>query len=341
MNRVVWGSTWDGHSRAPLRVGIATIAAVELLVESAQVDWQSRDPVAYPPRGGLAEGLATIPGAAWLIYAMILLGLVALATDRRPILAGAWALLWAGLLSEWQTQIFGSPSRNAFFPGAVLLGWILGQAWARATSRAAGTTAGRAFRERLAEAGALACLAAAYVGSGGSKLLSAGLGWTDGAQVRALILEQQPVASWAWLASYRDAMVEHPSMAAGAAAATLVIETGAVLLLLGPRLRLAWAAVLLGLHLNIILLCAMPYLEPMLLLVLFVVPWPRVFGRRRIPEPDSSLHEHRPAAPRLMVLILVGIIAAAWLLAPWGWRGEHVDPNPPFVEEGGGPARAR
>lgn len=339
-----WGSFWDGASRAPLRIGIASIAAIELFVESAQIDWQSRDPQRYPPQGALAETLATIPGAAFLLWGAIALGLVALARDRRPITGGLWAIGWAMLQSEWQTQIFGSPSRNAFFPGAVILGWVLGQAWARAIARDAGTTASRAFRERLGEAGALACLAAAYVGSCISKLSSAGLSWADGAQIRALVLQQRPVASWDWLVAYRDAIVEVPAMAVAAAAITLVIEGGAFLLLFGPRLRLVWAAAILGLHANIILLCTMPYLEPMALLLLMAPPWPRLVAARREVDdaaPVPSRLAARRLAPRRMVAMLAGIVLLAWLLAPWGWTGEHVDPNPPFVfdDERGGRGR--
>jgi hypothetical protein len=324
-------SFWDGRSRAPLRIGLAAIAAVELLVESIQIDWQSRDPERYPPDGALAEMLGAIPGAAFVIWAMIAIGLLALALDRRPIAAGLWAIGWAMLQSEWQTRIFGSPSRNAFFPGAVILGWVLGQAWARALAAESGGEASRAARERLGEAGALACLAAAYVGSCISKLSSAGLSWADGAQIQALVLQQHPVARWSWLAAYREAILEVPAMAIAAAVATLLIEGGAVLLLFGARLRLVWGAAIFGLHCNIILLCTMPYLEPMALLVLFVLPWARVMRG----SVDDGIVVGRGVLPWRIVFVLVGIVGVAWVIAPLGWTGEHVDPNPPFVIEPG------
>ena len=312
---MTWASYWDGRSRAPLRIGIAAIAAVVLFVESWQIDWQARDPIRFPPSGVLAETLATIPGAAWILYALVLVGLVALALDRRPIAAGLWAIAWAALQSEWQTQIFGSPSRNAFFPGAVLLGWVLGQAWARLVAHESGTSTSRAFRERLAEAGALACIAAAYVGSCLSKLLAAGLAWADGTSVRALVLWQQPLADWAWLAAYRQTILDVPALASVASIVTLAIEGGAFLLLFGPRLRMLWAALIVGLHLNITLLCTMPYLEPMALLALFVVPWP---GLRALAEPPAP---EQPAIPRRVKAMLVAVVVLAWLLQPWGWRG--------------------
>jgi hypothetical protein len=286
------------------------------------VGWQSQDPEHFPPAGLVSELLGAVPGAAVGIYAMLLVGLWALAGDRRPVVAGLWVLAWAALLSQWQTQIFGSPSRNAFFPGAALLGWVLGQAWAHETADLRDQAAPRAMRERLGEAGVLGCLAAAYVGSCLSKLGTAGQGWVDGDQIRALVLWQQPVARWGWLDAYREAILQVPAWAEAASVATLVIEGGAFLLLFGPRLRLLWAALLVGLHLNIIVLCTMPYLEPMALLALLAVPWPRVLSKDR----SSGAEQESPPSldgvrlPLAIGLLLGGIVLFAWLLAPWGWR---------------------
>ena len=300
------GSTWDGASRAPLRVGIASIMALSQAVEAFSVGRQSLDPTRYPPTGALSQWFAEIPGAAWLLYSTIAVGLWGVACDRRPIVSGVWALAWAAVLSEWQTQIFGSPSRNAFFPGAVLLGWLLGQAWAWSARR----KPGRALREQLAEAGALGCLAAAYVGSGLSKLLATGWAWADGAQVRALILQQQPLVSWSWLVDYRWALVENPGWAEAASVATLVIELGAVALLVGPRARMVWAGLLLGLHAHIALLNAMPYVGASLLLLLLGMPW------RGRGHGDAT----RGGIPLGMGVLLACLVVAAWSLAPLGWR---------------------
>ena len=210
----------------------------------------------------------------------------------------------AAVLSEWQTQIFGSPSRNAFFPGAVLLGWVLGEVWAANVGKE------RGLRERLAEAGALGCLAAAYVGSALSKLLSTGIAWADGAQVRALVLQQQPLLRWGPVLSVRASIIENQDTAIAASVATLVVEGGAFLLLFGPRLRLAWGALLLGLHASIALLNTMPYVGASLLLALLCIPWTR-----------RSEAEHLAARlPMPVAVLLVCIVVAAWALTPLGWR---------------------
>lgn len=306
----MFASFRDGSTRTDLRIGIAVIVGLEQLVETIAVASQSQDPRHYTPQGLVAPLLSSISFVAWPIFAMIAIGLVMVARDRRPVLGAIWALAWASLLSAWQTGLVGSPSRNAFFPGAVLLGWMLGEAWG-----AAMPSTNRALRERLAEAGALACLAAAYVGSCLSKLLTIGLAWGDGLSVRALVLRQQPVADWSWLLAYREAVIADPSLARIAATATLVIEGGAFLLLFGPRLRLVWAVLLFGLHVNILLLCTMPYVEPMVLLALLAVPWPRRTKERE--RSDAPI-----AVPRTIAIALAGIVFAGWLLAPLGWRDE-------------------
>lgn len=303
-DRCIWASSWDGASRAPLRIGVAATVAVSQAVEAYQVAWQAGDP-RYPPSGALSQSLVDMPQVAWVLWVVTAIALLGVAFDRRPIVAGAVALVSSAVLSEWQTQIFGSPSRNAFFPGAVLLGWTLGQTWAVNVGSA------RALRERLAEAGAVGCIAAAYVGSALSKLLATGVGWADGVQVRALILEQQPLANWAWLASYRAAFVESDAMAVAASIATLVIEGGAFLLLFGPRLRFFWALLLLGLHVNITLLNTMPYVGASLLLLLLCVPW------KRKPSPEPRLVS---TAPLPMFVLLGGLVVAAWALSGFGWR---------------------
>lgn len=303
-----WGSGWDGASRAPLRIGLVVIVVLSQAMESFSVNWQSQNPERYPPTGRLSRWLAEVPGAAWILFGLIGVGLLGVAWDRRPIVAGLWALGWAAVLSEWQTQIFGSPSRNAFFPGAVLFGWTLGQIWA-ASLRA---SASRASRERLGEAGALGCLAAAYVGSALSKLIATGSSWADGAQVRALVLQQQPLADWAWLAGLRNALIENPEPAVAASVGTLVIEGGAFLLLFGPRLRLTWGVLLLGLHAAITLINTMPYVGASLLLLLFCVPWRRA-GTSAADDRQGRL------LPGHIVILLVCIVMAAWALAPFGW----------------------
>lgn len=311
MSALRFDSWWDRCDRAPLRLGLAAIAALQWALEASQLAWQIHDHAHYREGGALAQALARIPGAAWMLWALATIGLVQLARDRRPVFAGAWALTCFAVLSAWQTQVFGSPSRNAFFPGAALLGWVLGQLWVAAPH----DDENRGLRERMGEAGAIACIAAAYVGSATSKLWVGGLAWADGAMLRALVIKQAPLASWDWLVAIREAIAGSPSLGRALGLATLVIEGGGWLLLLGRGLRTAWALAIVGLHLSITLLCTMPYLEPMALLGLLALPWPRWLHRRGDDDDRGS------AQPLPAVSVLLAMVGLAWLLAPWGWRG--------------------
>ncbi|MCU0657682.1 MAG: hypothetical protein MUF64_21205 [Polyangiaceae bacterium] len=313
------GSPYDGYDRAPLRIGLTTVAGVVFLAETFTIAGMLGD-----QHYQASHAVPTSPALAWGVFALIVVALLFHALDRRPLAAGIVALGGMLGLSLWQTALFGSPSRNSFFPGAMLFGWVLGQLWALvlAGDDARGAR-GRPFRERMAEAGAIGCLAAAYVGSASSKLLKSGLGWVNPDQLRWLLLAQEPLAGWSWLAAYRTAILENPSFASFLALLTLVVEGGALVLLLGPRLRLFWGVLITGLHLNILLLCTMPYLEPVTLVLLFAVPWPALLRRPRMEDPLTT---RRPELltvdlPDSMWIVLSAVVIAGWL-APWGWHVE-------------------
>lgn len=314
-----WGSWWDGRSRAPLRVGLAVIAGLVFVSQVVVLSRMAADRAHFGDTGPMHRLLAQAPWLPWLAIAALAPGLWAVARDRRPVAGGAWALGWMSLLSFMHTEFLGSPARNTFFPGVALLGWLLGLVWAR---EAGGPGLTRDARERFAEAGALACIAAGYVGSASSKLITSGLSWADASTVRALILWQQPFARWPWLLEYRELLLQHGGLARAASASALVIEAGAFFLLFGPRLRLAWTALIIGLHTNIFLLCTMPYPEPMLLLLLFALPWGR--WRRGAPAaaeaPGDAEALEAPRIPWTMGWILGALVAIGWLLAPLGWR---------------------
>jgi len=311
-----YSSPYDGYSRAACRVGLASIAWLVFLGEAYSVASMVGD-THFSPRLSLPAS----PAAAWGLFLLITLGLVGLALDRFPIASGVWALAWMSALSQWQIALFGSPSRNSFFPGAAIFGWVLGLAWARIRGgKPALQKEGRHFREALAEAGAVAGIAAAYVGSASSKLLASGFGWANANQVRYLILSQEPLAQASWILSYRQAILNSPTLGFVSAAATLLIEGGGFLLLCSPRLRLLWSALIWGLHLNILVLCTMPYLEPMALVAVFSVPWPRLFRRPRVVDPFSveKPEVYKNRIPDGVWILLTSIIVLAWVL-PIGW----------------------
>ncbi len=315
-----YASPYDGYSRTPLRVGLAVITGIVFLGEICSIVSMLGDPhFAHVP--GPLHLLPNHPASAWFLFVCIAVGLVSLALDRRSIVAAFWSLFWMSVTSYWQRELFGSPSRNSFFPGVMVFGWLLGLIWARIVAgKDAEQPQGRVFRERLAEAGAMACIAAGYTSSGLSKLFAAGVDWINPHQIRWLILGQEPLANWSWLVAYRNYVVEHPQAASFAALMTIVVEGGGFFLILGSRWRLLWTGMIWALHCNIILLCLMPYFEPMALLLLFSVPWPRLFKKQGIEDPLVSkrpelMHADMPDA---MWILLTLIVVLSWIL-PIGW----------------------
>lgn len=267
-------SLFDTASRAPLRVGLALMTAVELVGQALDLHSQVVNSLYESGTGFL---LNLIPPSAFVLAALSavgLLGLVAFARDRRPITGGLVALACMALLSEWITERFGATPHNMFYPGGMLLGWIAGLWYAR-------TAAGGADREQLAEAGAVGVLAALYVGSGVSKVLHGGFGWADLTTLRSTILAQQGLGGWGWVEAYRSTVIENGRLAQVLAAGALGIELGGFLLLVNRSLRVFWGLLILGLHVNILLLCSIPYVEPMVLVPLFTLPWPALLGRLR------------------------------------------------------------
>jgi len=318
---LAYSSPYEGYSRAPLRIGLAVICAIVFLGEAYSVADMTRDGH-YAQVPGPLHLLPNHSLSAWLIYALICGGLLLLALDRRSLFAGIWSLFWMSVLSFWQRELFGSPSRNSFFPGIMLLGWVLGLVWARIIAgKDASRPEGRVFRERIAEAGAMACIAAGYSSSALSKLFASGLDWISHQQVRWLVLVQEPLANWPWLTAYRNFVINHPSVGWFSALMTIVIEGGGFCLLFDKRWRLFWTAMIWALHVNIILLCVMPYLEPMALLAVFSIPWPKIFKRKTI---EDVLSTQRPELlknelPDAMWILLTAIVVICWIL-PIGWR---------------------
>lgn len=313
-------SYWSGRSRAPLRVGLAIISAVIFLVEVSSLADYYQNPL-YVPRNAVLVGL--IPPTHAVLAAVYLVGLVGLAgvaLDRRPARGGLLALFCMALVCEWALELFDSPSHNFFFPGGMLLGWVCGLGCASEIMRRGAVKADpKAFREELAEAGAIGVLAALYVGSGVSKLVSGGLGWADTTNLRALVLAQRGAGFYRWVDAYRELVVQHPRLSQAFAAAALVFELGGFLMLLSPRLRALSGLLLLGLHVNIFLLCDIPYVEPMVLLPLFTLPWPLLWRARGAAVEAPAMMA--PAELPRRVLIVTGLLLyAAWLL-PVRWSG--------------------
>lgn len=271
-------SPYDGYSRVILRAGLALVAVVALLTAAREVYGLHPNALSHPQAPSL---LCALAGSAAGVGAVTLVALVALALFvRRPaqLAAGVVALVAIGLLVETISAISRGPKREFFSLGAALFGWLAGLAYARALRPEAARSDDD---EALAEAGAVAAFAATYVNAAMSKLLASGLAWSDSVTLRGIILSHHRIGDASLAGMYAQLVTTHPGVSQALSLATLVIELGAFVYLLGPRARLAWGLLLLGFHVNVGLLAGIGYLEARMLLVLFSVPWPRLLRRPR------------------------------------------------------------
>jgi hypothetical protein len=220
-------------------------------------------------------------------------GLAALALNRRPIPASLTALLSMALVARIGAEVFGAVSHNFFFPGALLFGWFLGLviAW-RKRQQGDPEAQQPTYAESVAESCAVGVLAALYTGSALTKVMDSGFQWVNANGLRAILLAQKGLLHVEWIDAYRASIINHPWFAFVLTFGALLIEAGAFLLLVGRRLRFVWGLLILGMHVNIMFLAGILYIEPMFLVPLFTIPWPALrrllTGRARSPDAATA-----------------------------------------------------
>lgn len=308
-----WSSPWDGGNRRVLGLVLAAVVGWDLL---SLVDELVIDPGHALPHPGAPRWLSTLAGSPVAVLALAVLGAiaaVAYARDRRPLGAGALALVCSGVLVEAAAAHGAGPYRARFFVGAMLLGALLGRVWSRIV--------GDGDEARAAEAGAVAMLAATYVGAATSKLGGAGLAWADATTLRAVALAHAPVDG----ASPATWLAHAPGVARGFAIATVIVQLGALAYPWSARTRTIAGVGLVGFHVGVATFASIGYWEPVVLLLAFSLPWPRWIPRLRAP-PVPTLADRDPWSSALaaanrranMVIgaIVLAIVAVAWLV-PW------------------------
>lgn len=329
-------SVLPGRSRAPQRVGLALVVLWAYTMDASSV-WDMRHRVPFSAHHqALSRLLAPGTYALVALSAVFLLALRRFAQGRDTLAAGGLAVACTAFVAQWGTELFGSPSRNLYIPLATLFGWLCGVAYLRdLASRGGASPPTLDMEEVYGEAGAMGVFAALYVGSATSKLLASGADWVHPDTLRYLILSQQGIAHGGWVDTYRGAVVEHPRLASALAAVALIIEGGAFMLLVSRRWRMVWCALIFALHLNILVLCTMPYVEAMGVVVVFGVPW----RSRPVHAPEASVPQALPWYPSWRVTLIVALVLlAAWTL-PLGWRPTRGDNDHAPENRPGAPAR--
>jgi hypothetical protein len=281
---------------------------------------------------GAPSWLLALAGRPLGVGSVAVVGAVAILIFMRRagrIAAAAVALAAGALLNEGIAAAFEGPMRCYFGSGAALLGWIIGTLYARARGP---RDRSRRQIEVFAELGAAACLSATYLAAAISKLSAQGLSWADGANLRALVLSQHAVDSRGPIAAYARLVAAAPSFAFALAALTLIAQLGALAYPFGRRARALSGTLLVAFHLNVRLLVPILFVGPVVLLVAWSYPWPRLW---------RWLHEGAfppPAAPDVArtgpegggARASAGLVAAlgvasllAWTLPLRAYTGSH------------------
>jgi hypothetical protein len=150
-----------------------------------------------------------------------------------------------------------------------------------------------------------AVTAATYVIAGVAKLRGAGLHWADGDILRHYVaydaVRKQALGSihsplGAWLVQYRWPFVPFSAL-------TLVLELGAPLALLGPRIAAVWALGIWGFHVAVLLLMAIAFPYPLTVGLLPFLPAERIWRVKPLTRLHGWLARGLAAALVLAALI--------------------------------------
>jgi hypothetical protein len=279
-----------------LRGTLALLGLAELVALVVALQGLSPSVGASPVAPGWLLALGQTP---WLTGAVALVGgaaLVLFGLGRARLVSGAVALAALGTLVEAHAALLGGPMRVFFHTGAALFGWCVG----------ALCTGEEDTRDAFGRAGATGAIAATYVGAAASKWLAGLDTWLAPGPLQAVVLSQHRVGGGGALDAYARWVGGSPKVALGLAALTLVIQSGAFLLLFGRRLRAVWAALLLAFHLNVWLLTGILFPQAMVLL--------GVLGAPR--RPLATETEPLPAPTRVLAAAMgmaVALLASAAL----------------------------
>ncbi len=351
MTRASWGgSFWDGHSRTFLRGGLAVIGASNLFGVATDLAHDQRGPWSHP---FAPEWLLSLGGSP-LVGVLLAVGLGALwrfARQPGQVRAGVVALLTMALLVEADAALNEGPKRHFFAPGLALLGWIVGLAFARLSAWRAGQheAVDVQWLEAHAEMGAVAALAGNYVDAVGSKLLHVGAHWANDTTLRSIVLAHHTLGDPSLAGRYAAFVAGNAPVAQALSIATLLVQGGACLMLLGPRWRLIAGLAIFLFHSNVELLTGIGYGPARTLLLLFCLPWPRFMPQlvrwwpraRTLFEPAHPVTKPSLSGTQLAQVgaLVVGVVAVVVLFAQvvpirayaamhHSYHGERAGPRP-------------
>lgn len=313
-------SWWHGASRRPLRLLLGGLLCHDAIVTAAMLSATRPSAISHP---GAPGWLLALGGRPWVL-APLALGVVALAVRfaRRAgaVLEGLLALVLLGILIEAQAALLEGPMRFLFFSGACTAGWLLGLLFARWSGLSLTAPPDADAAEAFAEQGAVASLAACYLGAITSKLSTSGLHWALGGGVQYTVAAQH---SWG-RSGLTDALalwvVTHDRAGQALSALTMLAQASALAMPFSRYGRSVAAVLLLSFHLGVWLLTPIVFPQAMVLLLAFGFPWHRLFAR---PQEEVSLPALSRRALSRLSLVLAAVVAVCWLPPLRAYTRQH------------------
>ncbi|MCB9727260.1 MAG: hypothetical protein H6744_00435 [Deltaproteobacteria bacterium] len=298
------------------RLGIAAWLALETVLMAAMTASEGGLYKSWLDAPGTIGAITTRPWLIWLIAAVALGGIVDFARRRDGLLGGIIYLVAMAVLDRGFAAAHGTFGLRFYFSGLLLLGWIVGRIAARVLGLdPRRSPAERLEVERFAATAALALFTTAYVNACASKLLAPDLTWHDADHLRLVILSRM-MPEGTLSHALQAFLVSHPNAVRFLNVYTLIIEGGAPLLLLGPRIRMVWGTLLLSFHLGVYLSLQIFWGSAIYLVTLLGFPWHRLPWLSARLGPAPAPLTAAPAASRARPLLVFAPLALA-LLALW------------------------
>ena len=296
------------------------IAAAECSMQTGAAYWQaSFRPQTIPGfYGMIAQSLAAtlVLGAAGLIALWRFLG------SRASLAAGLIAMACMKIAGETFARVFAVHHQDFYQGGAMVAGVLLGEAYARVV----GISPDRGLAEKLEAqrfgmTGALGMLAGSYMAAGASKLLTGGFGWMTSSTIRLMILSHGEVEGTPWSQAIPQWTAAHPHTCMALEVGTLIIQLGAFMLIVGPRLRRLWASLIVAFHAGIYLTSHILFVSPMIFAAVVALPWARLLPRRSADAEDLGEvrqdADRRATRPVALALLALGEMVVLRLAAGW------------------------
>lgn len=291
-----------------MRTGVAAVSVFDV----ATLLVRTLFPNGRPARPDPPQPFLFLGQHAWTLVPLALVTIFAIARFARardPVRWGLIALALRAVVAECNVAVTGQIAAEWHVSGLCLGGWIAGVAYAQYAHDASARGDDPVSR-RFAEAGVTTGVVAMYVAAGVSKVLRAGFAWSRPEMIWHVAYASIRVDGDDVRSRLALALIEHPWLARASSTATLVVETGAFMMLVSRRWRQAVCLALIAMHMSFYAFVRLSAPQTVAMCLLLAFDWQAILARRRgeavEPLADPPLDAARARS-------LLSTLALAWV----------------------------